>query len=725
MMRNRSILLFALSIIFFFSGFSALIYQVSWQRLLFANIGIDLTSITVIISVFMAGLGIGAFFGGRIADRFSHRIIYLFCFTELLIGLCGFISYTVLLNIGHWLAQSHWIIVSLFSFLVLILPTFLMGATLPLLTCYFNQKLQNIGQSIGILYFTNTLGAAFGSLSTSLFLFNHLTLSQTIHLAASINVSLAMGVACLILLYRKTNIPIIPQNKENDPIINTQTSIPLIYLLSFASGFLCLGLEVIWIRLISFSMFSVPQAFAITLGIFLIGIAIGAWFGKRICEQKDLSILDVAQYFFLSGCLDLLLLIISYMFMGTALFSKVALLLILISASVRGLIFPMVHHIGTIKNKNGKQISNVYFANVLGSSLAPILIGMVALDYLHTQHIYLLICLLSVLIFLICQIKLSTPILRIPVILISLGLIGSLWVPEKVLHSLSQTHYRSLIQLIENKHGIIQIYQDNDEHVVFGANVYDGIFNVNLLKKDAHDDASVNRIERAYLLTTLHSHPEKVLIIGLSTGSWAEILASMPEAKEITIVEINSAYQDLITQYDSIRPLLDDPRVHIITDDGRKWLRQHPKEKFDMVLMNTTWHWRAYTANLLSIDFIEMIHQHLNPQGILMYNSTGSREVFNTAIAVFPHVYQYYNMVVASNQAIDFPSDEVLSERLARLQWQNGQNVFTPVELPQAIKQIKSITFKPITKPFNQGEIITDNNMLTEFKYGLWNQVQK
>ena len=62
--------------IFFVSGFSALIYQVCWQRLLFTGFGVDLTSITVIVSVFMAGLGIGAFFGGRIADKFSN-LIYL------------------------------------------------------------------------------------------------------------------------------------------------------------------------------------------------------------------------------------------------------------------------------------------------------------------------------------------------------------------------------------------------------------------------------------------------------------------------------------------------------------------------------------------------------------------------------------------------------------------------------------------------------------------------
>ena len=73
--QKQQQLLANLAAIFFISGFSALVYQVSWQRLLFTGFGVDLTSITLIISVFMMGLGIGAFFGGRIADKFSSKII--------------------------------------------------------------------------------------------------------------------------------------------------------------------------------------------------------------------------------------------------------------------------------------------------------------------------------------------------------------------------------------------------------------------------------------------------------------------------------------------------------------------------------------------------------------------------------------------------------------------------------------------------------------------------
>lgn len=189
--QKQQQLLANLAAIFFISGFSALVYQVSWQRLLFTGFGVDLTSITLIISVFMMGLGIGAFFGGRIADRFSQKIILIFCLVELFIGIFGLVSYYLILGLQSVLIQASLLVLSTFTFLLLLLPTFLMGLTLPLLTGYFNQFIDNIGQSIGTLYFYNTLGAALGALATGFILFNYFTLSQTIQLAAVFNIAIA------------------------------------------------------------------------------------------------------------------------------------------------------------------------------------------------------------------------------------------------------------------------------------------------------------------------------------------------------------------------------------------------------------------------------------------------------------------------------------------------------------------------------------------------------
>lgn len=184
-------MLSSLAAIFFISGLSALIYQVCWQRLLFTGFGVDLTSITVIVSVFMVGLGIGAFFGGRIADKFPQNIIVIFCLIEFGIGCFGLFSHKFILSLQEILIHANLMITALGSFILLLFPTFLMGTTLPLLTSFFNQYIKNIGDSIGRLYFYNTLGAAFGALATGFILFNHLTISETIYVAATLNLAIS------------------------------------------------------------------------------------------------------------------------------------------------------------------------------------------------------------------------------------------------------------------------------------------------------------------------------------------------------------------------------------------------------------------------------------------------------------------------------------------------------------------------------------------------------
>lgn len=195
-------MLSGLAAIFFISGFSALIYQVCWQRLLFTGFGVDLTSITVIVSVFMAGLGVGAYFGGRIADKFRTRLLIIFCLIELGIGCFGFVSANLILLVQDALVQSGLAILTFATFLLLIFPTFLMGATLPILTSFFNRYIANVGESIGTLYFYNTFGAAMGALTTGFILFNYLTLSQTIYLAASLNIFIA---AVIFAIYGRKN----------------------------------------------------------------------------------------------------------------------------------------------------------------------------------------------------------------------------------------------------------------------------------------------------------------------------------------------------------------------------------------------------------------------------------------------------------------------------------------------------------------------------------------
>ena len=180
--------------VFFLSGIAALIYQIAWQRMLFTAFGVDLESVTIIISVFMAGLGVGAYYGGRIADRFPNHIIQFFALTEIGIGTFGIASPFLIEFVKEVFLHSNVLTVARANFVLLLFPTFLMGSTLPLLTQHLNKYVNNVGNNIGWLYFTNTLGAATACILTGLVLFNYLTLTQVIYLAGVINYIVAIVV---------------------------------------------------------------------------------------------------------------------------------------------------------------------------------------------------------------------------------------------------------------------------------------------------------------------------------------------------------------------------------------------------------------------------------------------------------------------------------------------------------------------------------------------------
>lgn len=181
---------------FFLSGVSALTYQVAWQRLLYARFGIDLESITIIVSCFMLGLGLGSLLGGWLADRFTRRVLRVFALVELSIGLFGLASPGVIRGVADSLSHVGPVTLAAASFVILLVPTLLMGATLPLLIAHFYRRYQSVGVTVGTLYFVNTLGAAAGAYATGLVVYNHLTIGGSIHAAAAINFTVA-GAALL------------------------------------------------------------------------------------------------------------------------------------------------------------------------------------------------------------------------------------------------------------------------------------------------------------------------------------------------------------------------------------------------------------------------------------------------------------------------------------------------------------------------------------------------
>lgn len=176
---------------FLCSGVAGLIYQVAWQRLLFSTFGVDLISVCIIVSTFMLGLGLGALAGGRLGDRFPGAALRIFVVCEVVIGAFGLISPPLIRGLGLWLNDASFMVSGIANFLLMLIPTFFMGATLPVLIAHLVRLWQNVGAATGHLYALNTLGAMLGSSLTAFWLFHFMELDQTIRLAAVVNFSVA------------------------------------------------------------------------------------------------------------------------------------------------------------------------------------------------------------------------------------------------------------------------------------------------------------------------------------------------------------------------------------------------------------------------------------------------------------------------------------------------------------------------------------------------------
>jgi SAM-dependent methyltransferase len=181
------------------------------------------------------------------------------------------------------------------------------------------------------------------------------------------------------------------------------------------------------------------------------------------------------------------------------------------------------------------------------------------------------------------------------------------------------------------------------EGAVYGGGVYDGSYITDLKARGR------NQIHRAYAVGAFHSAPRRVLVIGLGSGSWARVMADHPSVEALTVVEINPGYVELLARHAPVADLLSHPKVTMEIADGRRWLEQHPEERFDLVVANTVYHWRANASSLLSVEFLQLVRRHLRPGGLYFYNTTGEGRVFKTGVAVFPYAWRLAHLLIVGD----------------------------------------------------------------------------
>jgi len=723
------------SVLFFCSGMPALIYQVVWQRALFAIYGANAQSVAVVVTAFMLGLGIGSLIGGRLSARFPRKGILIFGLAEIGVAVFGLAS----LRIFHWAATytagANLGSVILFSLLLLLIPTILMGATLPLLVEHLVLRTNRVGFSVSMLYFVNTFGSAVACYLSATFLLRDFGQSGSVTLAACLN---AVVGASAYAYARRKGAQSIPVERNMEPLQeggSTPMSLTAAMFLAGLSGFIALGFEIAWFRVFALASSDRAPAFALLLSTYLAGIAVGSLLSERLTIRSSVEqvIQTIGVLLVLAGALSVYLppLVATLMAHGIAfLISAPAFFAV---AALAGAVLPLLCSAAISPDEQaGRRVSFVYVSNILGSAVGSLGIGFGLMQYVGLLPIALglgcaaVVAGSAVLIFG----KRTTG--RPPVWAFGLIVLAFVAVPasrglyhllfERLIFGTRAEARVRFVHIVENRNGVIGVLPDG---AVFGGGVYDGYFNI-----DPINDKNI--VVRAYALNAFCPSPKRILVIGLATGSWAQIFANQPQLESLDAVEINPGYLQLIPQYPMVRSFLENPKVHVYVDDGRRWLVAHPEARYDAIITNNSFNWRDHSTGLLSTEYFQLARRHLNSGGVYYFNSTESDETIATALRVFPHGLRVINFAALSDSPIVI--DRVRWMSLLRLYEIDGKAVFAPGN-PAAEKVLsaymtlaESVNSPPrffgmesndsLRRRVEGRHIITDDNMGQEWRSG-------
>src|ERR1700674_4917758 len=169
-----------LCVLFFFSGFPALIYQLTWQRELFRIFGVNSESVTIVVTAFMLGLGLGSLAGGWVSKRPGISLLPLLAAIEMITAAFGLVSLSVFEKVGALIVNWPLPAMAAVNLLLVIVPTLLMGATLPILVSHLVRRSGQVGAAVGLLYYVNTLGAGAACLACAVLLFPFVGMQGTV-----------------------------------------------------------------------------------------------------------------------------------------------------------------------------------------------------------------------------------------------------------------------------------------------------------------------------------------------------------------------------------------------------------------------------------------------------------------------------------------------------------------------------------------------------------------
>lgn len=428
--------------------------------------------------------------------------------------------------------------------------------------------------------------------------------------------------------------------------------------LSLVSGYIALSYELLWYRVYFISKGALAASFPLMLGVYLLGVALGSLWAERYCARhaapgpghaRALTAIVASAYL--------------VAFVSIPLYARSCGSVdplgrwpwLALCAGALGALLPLLAHFTVPPDdRSGARLAHLYVANIVGSAAGTLLTGFWLMDVWSLPQLAVLLTLLGLLaaaaLLPLCRLGRKPLLLAVSALL----LVGASVVLARP--ALYDRLYERLQEgrafrpdtryahILENRSGVITISSDG---VVTGSGTYDGRVNLRL-------DADSNGIRRAYALAGLHPAPRRVLLIGVSMGSWAQVIAHHPAVEQLTAVDINPGYLALIPRFPEVASLVSNPKVRLVVDDGRRWLERNPDERFDFVVGNMPLHWTAGSSHLLSREFQELVRRHLAPGGVYLYNSTRSGRAKRTSALVFRYTRLVDNCVAGSDAPLAF-----------------------------------------------------------------------
>ncbi len=498
-----------------------------------------------------------------------------------------------------------------------------------------------------------------------------------------------------------------------------------VLLIAASTGFIALSYEILWYRTFAFASGTSPAVFGFLLGSYLLGIAAGSIWARGRCREEGSSgnpagLSTVAGLILVANVVSFMV-VPAQAWLATTWRWEISFALVFLGAGLMGATLPLLAHYGIPPDdRSGARLSYLYLANILGSALGSLITGFVLLDTFPFADCARVLLVAGAAASVLAGGRAALA-LGVAVVLglLTPTLHDELW--ERLLFKGDWKPGTPFKRTLENRHGVICI---RDDDVVYGGGMYDGMINADIKVEG-------NGIARPWSLLGADRRYRRVLVIGVSMGSWTKVMASFPDVEEIAAVEINPGYLELIREYPQVSSILSDDRVRVITDDGRRWLNRNPEERFDLIVQNTTYHYRAHMTNLLSKEYMELCKRHLTEDGVMLFNTTGSEDAMLTALTVFPHGMRVYNNMMVSRAPLGFDVDRWIDHMCAvRLDGEDMLSKSNP-EHRAIIKTLRELFSAsggdPSERWFEPGAelrprilgrgaaVITDDNMLCEW----------